>query len=401
MKISVVAGSAKYHLLGTIGELHNIGFLGTSYVPFGVQLSKKSPFRRLEFINRAANRYSEIESVPKVKVISPELFYQFGLWLTRRNFPAIGELITDLSYRLFSMIVNKKMKNDDADAAIIRCGFGNHIKTSGKVRVCDLSMAHPLVDVSLTAGNGFTLAPYEQLGRIGKLMVEDLAKADRILVNSEFVKKTCILAGIDSSKITVAYLPPAREFLNHSFNLEIQRCKNERDKTVLYVGTLSYRKGIDLVLEIAKECHRRKLKYNFILIGTWSGVSTKFMEELTSQRNIEVIPWITREKLAERYAKANFLLCPTRADGGARVITESMLFGNIVLTTTVSGSPIDSGVNGFEFELDPKDKFLESVLDVLQNGENIKEISNCAIQTVTLELSFENYMRKVLMCCNS
>ena len=399
LKISVVAGSAKYHLLGTIRELHNRGVLGTAYVPLGAKLSNKNPFRRLEVINRAANRYPELELVPKVQVISPELFYQFGLWLTRKNFQAIGELLTEFSHRLYSVIVNRRMKNDEADTVIIRCSFGNHIKTPSKLRVCDLSMAHPLVDISLTAGNGFTLAPYEQLSRIGKLMVEDLSKADRILVNSDFIKRTCVLAGIDSSKITVAYLPPAQEFLDKERNLDIQKCKADEDKTVLFVGTLSYRKGIDLVLEIAKECMLRKLKYNFVVIGTWSGVSAVFREELTSQSNVEIIPWVTRDQLTEYYLKADFLLCPTRADGGARVITESMLFGNIVLTTTVSGSPIKSGVNGFEFELNPDETFVEKVLEVLQNREITHEVARRAIQTASVELSFNHYMSNVLICC--
>jgi glycosyltransferase involved in cell wall biosynthesis len=260
-------------------------------------------------------------------------------------------------------------------------------------------MAHPLVDISLTAGNGFSVAPYEQLSRIGKLMVKDLAKADRVIVNSDFVKSTCVLAGIDSSKITVAYLPPAQEFLDRARNIDIQKNKVDEVKTVLFVGTLSYRKGIDLVLKIAKECMLRKLKYNFVVIGTWSGVSEIFREELTSQSNVEMIPWVTRDQLAEYYVKADFLLCPTRADGGARVITESMLFGNIVLTTTVSGSPIKSGINGFEFELNPADTFVEQVLQVLQNRDITHDVAKRAIQTASVELSFNNYMSNVLICC--
>jgi glycosyltransferase involved in cell wall biosynthesis len=399
LKISVVAGSAKYHLIGTIRELYNKGLLGTAYVPLGVSLSKRNLMRRIGVLNRAANRYPELDSVPKIQVIAPEVFYQFGLWLTKRNFQAIGEFVTEFSHRYYSIIVNKKLKNDDSEVLIIRCGFGNHIKASNKLRICDLSMAHPLVDHSLTQGDGFTLAPYKKLGRVSKLMVADLAKADRVIVNSEFIKRTCVLAGIGPSKITVAYLPPAHELLCKAQNLDIQKSKGDEVEVVLFVGTFSYRKGVDLVLKIAKECIFRRLKYKFVMIGSWSGVSAGFRKELNSLSNVEVIPWVTRDQLAEYYAKANFLLCPTRADGGARVITESMLFGVIVLTTTVSGSPIKSKIDGFEFELDRDESFVEEVLDVLQNKEITQEVGKRAIQTASVELSFNKYMSNVLSCC--
>lgn len=400
MKISVVAGSAKLHLFGTIKELYDKDLLGTAYVPLGIKLSKKNPLRRVDILNRAANRFPELDSVPKIQIIFPEVLYQLGLWLMRKKFQAIGEIVTEISHRLYSVIVNYRIRDDLAETIIIRCGFGNHIKTPNKLRICDLSMAHPLVDISLTTGNGFRLAPYERLSRIGRLMVDDLDKADRVIVISDFIKKSCVLAGMDPSKIYVAYLPPAHEFLDKLPYFDIQENRVTEDKIVLFVGTLSYRKGIDLVLEIAKECNLRKLKLKFVIIGTWSGVSARFREELTCLSNVEIIPWVTRDKLTEHYMKSDFLLCPTRADGGARVITEAMLFGNIVLTTTVSGSPIETGIDGFEFELDSKGAFVKEVLEVFQRCESTNEIARRAIQTACIKLSFNNYMSNVLNCCD-
>jgi hypothetical protein len=82
------------------------------------------------------------------------------------------------------------------------------------------------------------------------------------------------------------------------------------------------------------------------------------------------------------------------------VITEAMLFGNIVLTTTLSGSPIESGIDGFEFELEPYNAFVDEVLEVIQKSENTGEIARRAFQTASTKLSFNNYMSNVLICCN-
>lgn len=399
MKISVVAGTAKLHLFGTIRELHEQDSLGIAYVPLGLNLSKTNPFRRIKLIDRAANRYPELETIPKVQVIVPEFFYQLGLWMSRNNLKAPGDFATEVSHRLYSLIVNQRIKKDDADVFIIRCGFGNHIDTLGKLRVCDLSMAHPYVDLSLTSGKGMALASHKEMNRVAKLMVADLAKADRVIVNSEFVKRTCVLAGIEPSKISVAYLPPAHELLDIARKMNIVKSKPNEMQLILFVGTFSERKGIDLVLKVAKICISRELQFKFILIGSWSGVSANFKNKLLAMRNIEIIPWATRDELAEHYARANFLFCPTRADGGARVITESMLFGDVVITTTVSGSPITSGSDGFELELTHDDSFVNDVLDILQNEKITKEVGKRAIRTASVDLSFNNYMKNILNCC--
>jgi glycosyltransferase involved in cell wall biosynthesis len=399
MKISVVAGTARLHLFGTISELHRMDSLGTAYVPFGLNLSQKNPMRRINLMNRVASRYPELTSVPKVQVIAPEFFYQVGLWLSVHKFYSFGDLMTAVSFRLYSLLVNLRLKRDDADVIIIRCGFGKHIDAGDKLRVCDLSMAHPYVDLSLTSGKGFALESHKKLNRVAKLMVADLSIADRVIVNSDFVRESCVLAGLDPSKITVAYLPPSHELLAQEELNRNGTINDDRAQVVLFVGTLSHRKGIDLVLKVAQACIERKLDFQFVLIGNWSDVSSRVKKEFRNLENIEFIPWLPREELVAFYSKANFLLCPTRADGGARVITEAMLFGVAVLTTTVSGSPITSGTDGFEFELLPEDSFVENVIKVLQNSKIAREIGFHANRTVLEKLTMINYMEKVLNCC--
>jgi glycosyltransferase involved in cell wall biosynthesis len=400
MKISVVAGCAKQHLFGTISEFHKRDILGVAYVPMGIMLKKSNPLRKVGTINRAASRFPELELVPKRRVNLPEVFYQLGLWFSRHNIKKSGEFLTEFSHRLFSIIVNQKLNNDDSDVLIVRCGFGNHIKAVEKLRVCELSMAHPLVDLSLISGNGFSLSTEKELGRVGKLMLSDLRRADRILVNSEFVKKTCILAGEDPSKIYVSYLPPAHELIQKFEEYKNTSLDVKIHNKVLFVGTLSQRKGIDLFLEIAKEFLRADSDLEFVAIGNWSGMSLEFKQDFLSTRNISIIPWVSREELVEHYVTSFFLLCPTRSDGGARVITEAMLFGNVVITSTVSGSPIRSGDNGFEVDIENEQYFIGEVLRILSDRDRTSQIGARASRSAYLDLSFENYMINVLKACS-
>lgn len=400
MKISVVAGCSKLHLFGTIAELNKHGYLANAYVPLGLDLSKGNPLRKIGIIKRATMRFPELQFTPKIQIVAPEIFYQAGLWLNRKSFVRIGELLTEISHRLFSLITNFKMRNDDCDVLIIRCGFGTHIKSGKRLRVCDLNMAHPLIDNSLISGKGLNLSEVSSIGRIARLMIEDLNRADKIIVNSDFIKKTCILAGIDGDKIEVAYLPPAHELIEISRSVSLNQSKTNKAKSVIFVGTLSFRKGIDIFLSVAKLTEEMGLDFQFTAIGSWSGVTAEFRDEFLSMPNINLIPWVSREELVEYYRHADFLLCPTRADGGARVITEAMLFGVVVLTTTVSGSPINSGYDGFEFDLEDQSEFMSKTIEVFEDEEISKEVGKHARMAVITNLTFEKYLTKILAVCS-
>jgi glycosyltransferase involved in cell wall biosynthesis len=261
-------------------------------------------------------------------------------------------------------------------------------------------MAHPLIDNSLISGKGFKLSDVSSVGRIARLMIEDLNRADKIIVISDFIKKTCILAGIDGNKIEVAYLPPAHELVEISRNLSLNQSKTSKRKLVIFVGTLSYRKGIDILLSVAKLADKMGLNIQFTAIGSWSGVTAEFRNEFLNMPNINVLPWLSREDLVAYYRNADFLFCPTRADGGARVITEAMLFGVVVVTTNVSGSPINPGHDGFEFEIDDQREFMAKTLEVFAEEEIAKEVGNNARLSVVTNLTFENYLTKILSACS-
>jgi glycosyltransferase involved in cell wall biosynthesis len=399
MRISVVAGCAKQHLFGTIYELEQRKMLAVAYVPLGLKLRESNPLRKFGFINRAANRFPELESVPKIQVHLPEIFYQLGRYLTTHDFHSLGELLTEISHKLFSFKVNRRLQDDDSDVIIIRAGFGQYIECKDKLRICELSMAHPLVDLSLISGKGLTIANDSEVGRIGRLILSDLRKADRILVNSEFVKRTCVLAGEDASKIFVAYLPPAHEIVQKFEDKRGLLFKEKIENRVLFVGTLSQRKGIDLFLKIAQECFKSGQNLQFTAIGNWSGISSEFKKNFLAMDNISIIPWVTHEELVHYYATASFLLCPTRSDGGARVITEAMLFGNVVIASNVSGSPILNGVTGFEIEIENEQSFIKKVLRILLDKEANSHVGARASDSVYLDLSFDNYLNNVIKAC--
>jgi glycosyltransferase involved in cell wall biosynthesis len=188
----------------------------------------------------------------------------------------------------------------------------------------------------------------EFLSRVDRLILRDIELADKILVNSDFVKESFIFAGVDQGKITVAYLPPLPHFLK---NADSSR-KYDGTIRLLFAGGLEERKGIVLLRELADELRLRMVNFELILIGNWGKVDPQVRSALLTNPRVRFHAWVSQAELAEEMMNADIFLFPSYAEGGARVVTEAMALGKVVITTWNSGSPITHGFDGIISELD-------------------------------------------------
>ena len=68
------------------------------------------------------------------------------------------------------------------------------------------------------------------MNNVYKLMEYDLNRSDNILVNSDLVKNSCILYGLDASKIKVIYLGCDKKFISYKDVFE----KNRKQRNHMY-----------------------------------------------------------------------------------------------------------------------------------------------------------------------
>ena len=111
---------------------------------------------------------------------------------------------------------------------------------------------------------------YYQPGIRGRLnfkrQKEKLKKVDAIITISETSKKDIVrFLDVDSSKVFVTYLAPAKQFRKleiGNWKLEIQKRYGLPERFVLYVGDVNYNKNIP---NLIKACERAKL--NLVIVG--------------------------------------------------------------------------------------------------------------------------------------
>jgi glycosyltransferase involved in cell wall biosynthesis len=401
--ISVVTGFSKSHLLFTIKLLHERNLLDRAIVPLAFGRTKIKFLDSSFVVRKATQRFEDLQEIDIDSLKLPEIPYQLSRFAARLNFPAIEEPLRALSFDLFSRKSNKLLesKNPSVSTFLVRAGFGGKITNSNGLFVSDVSIAHPLTISTLIAKGEFGLVKKSEISQTERLQIEDAERADRILVNSEFVKESYLFAGYPEEKINVVYLPPLRTFTRSleeddepSQSLEISP-----KRKILFVGGLEPRKGISFMRDVADALAKKSSEFELQLVGNWDPRLTSFKNDLLSRRNVHWIPWTDQRTLRGLLKSAELFIFPSFAEGGARVVTEAMALGIPVVTTKNAGSPITDGLDGLICRLSSAD-LLEKIFMILENRELGLALGSNAKLTIKDKINEASYLAGVAKACS-
>lgn len=182
-------------------------------------------------------------------------------------------------------------------------------------------------------------APFNKLEKRRRLKEYD--NADYILLPSEFVRRSFIEKGFPVSKLVK--VPFGFENLNNEETKTVEN--NQEDFTILFVGSVSVRKGVRYLIEAFNALVLKNKK--LIIVGPKSLVSG--IEDIILFDNIIFKGVLKGSDLANAYTTADVFCLPTIEEGMALVQGEALSYGLPVITTTNSGGDelITDGQEGF------------------------------------------------------
>ena len=146
------------------------------------------------------------------------------------------------------------------------------------------------------------------------------------------------------------------------------RTAPRRPYRLLYVGTLSRRKGADLLAPIM-----RQLGPDFRLYYTGSPTPQVLGRDLPD--NMHALGRLNLAQVRNEYRKADLLLFPSRGEGLARSVMEALACGTPVVTSNISSMPeaVDDTV-GQICPVDDVPSFATAVVSLL---ENLQAVMRC------------------------
>ncbi|MCS4047508.1 glycosyltransferase involved in cell wall biosynthesis [Salinibacter ruber] len=164
-------------------------------------------------------------------------------------------------------------------------------------------------------------------------------QADAVVVNSEWSKEALTHQGIGEEKIHV--VPLAYDASGMEPNLD-GRFTREGPLRVLWLGRVNLRKGIQYLVEAAKQLEGDSLEFD--VVGP-----VKITEEMVAQApsNMTFHGRVPRDEVNDYYRNAEVFVLPTLSDGFAITQLEAMAHGLPVVTTPNCGRVVTDGEDGW------------------------------------------------------
>jgi glycosyltransferase involved in cell wall biosynthesis len=195
-----------------------------------------------------------------------------------------------------------------------------------------LQAAHPGVE------RGWTPAPagYWRSWR------EEIALADRVIVNSAWSRRALIDEGVGDEKlvtIPLAYEPPAEA--SRFERAYPDRFTADRPLRVLFLGQVSLRKGILAVIEAAARLRDQPVEFWIVGAGEIRAAGL--------DRTATGVRWMGRVRrglVAPLYRDADVFLFPTLSDGFGLTQLEAQAWRLPVIATANCGDVVRDGING-------------------------------------------------------
>jgi glycosyltransferase involved in cell wall biosynthesis len=179
------------------------------------------------------------------------------------------------------------------------------------------------------------------LDRPSRWMIEreqrEYTLTDDIVVLSTFAKRTFEQEGVASNKVAVLPLGvDVRRFRPAPDAIERRerRIRSGETLNVLYVGALSYQKGL---LDLARVIEALPSgRFRFTLVGPVTAEAAPVVRALAGRA--EVVGKLPQSGLPAMYEKADIFVFPTIQDGFGMVLTQAKASGLPILTTPNSAA---------------------------------------------------------------
>lgn len=233
------------------------------------------------------------------------------------------------------------------DVQHVLSGVGLQTLRTAKVRfgalgVCDATTAHIDFSSKLMSEEAKVWSvPYQPLDhRFSERIRSEYEEAELLTVPSTFAMRTFIESDISRDKL--ALTPYGADVSDYS-----PRAKRDDAFRILFVGTVSIRKGVGYLLKALNLVHLHNAE--LAIRGSHTSEADVLFRKIPTQIPIRRIPPQPHTEMAAMFSQASVVVLPSIDDAFGLVVGQAMACGVPVIASTNTGGPdlIDDGVDGF------------------------------------------------------
>ena len=227
-------------------------------------------------------------------------------------------------------------------------------------------------------------------------ILNTLKKAEKIIVsNPNLVKTSPILRKFQKKCVVIPFGVEVSKFQNVDIE-EVKRIRKRYGRFVLFVGRLSYYKGVEYLIEAMKGI---SAKLVIVGKGQESSKLRNLVEKLKIADRIFFLPFQSEEKLIQFYHACSVFVLPSiyRSEAFGIVLIEAMACGKPIISTELGTGT--SWVNQHKktgLIVKPKDVagLKRAIKELLDNKEIAQEYGSNALQRVKEYFSLRGMIEK-------
>lgn len=181
---------------------------------------------------------------------------------------------------------------------------------------------------------------------------------------------------------------------------------NPKDRTLLFVGSLIQRKGVDVLVDAFIEAKKTNPSLHLILVGACQlgenpSLDMNFIKAIKNRiltsGNSGSVTFLgliqDREELSDLYRAADAFVFPSRNEGMPNVVLEAMASGLPVIVSRlpVLQSVITDGENGLFVPLDDSSELASAINSLWYDWDRTISLGQHAVAYVTAHHNFEQW----------
>lgn len=221
-----------------------------------------------------------------------------------------------------------------------------------------------------------------------KVIRNELIFVDHFFVPSNVVSDSLIYCGVNECKISIV---PYGVDVN-KFTFVLKKVHMTLPLNLIYVGQISYRKGLHHLLSIIERYNINQVSIS--LAGAYNE-NDDIYKRFKKIPNIHFMGFVTRDILAEIYQKSDVFVFPTLGEGYGMVVLEALSTGTPVLISNLAGGndAITNYENGLVYDGLSEDELKKSLDWFVENRDKLPAMSQNAHNTA-LKYTWENYHKQ-------
>ncbi len=340
------------------------------------------------------------EALPPERIQSDPVLSTFLLGKARfgLQYPPLDRPLQHLMVDVHDRFMQRRMPPCDVFIALSGSGqvVGAQVQDDGGAYICERGSSH------IAWGDDLMAEEFERWGlkpvRTSQRFIDreevEYRQCDRLVVPSNFVKRSFVERGVNADKIEV-----------NGYGADLSRFAKvagpPTDRfVVLFVGGVRFRKGIPYLLEAF-----RRFNHPNKVLKMLGGVTPEIREYLSMAPldDVEFIGPVPNAQLSHHMSSAHVMVLPSVEDGFGMVMAEAMACGCPVIATRNTGAEdlFDDGEQGFIGPIrDPQ--FIADRLQLLADDPDLRErLSRSAQSKLRTIGGWDQYGEKYWNIANS